>query len=149
MAGVGFSAQIGKTSTGTSAKTMLQIQAATNQRAVLDEVSVSFDGTVNNNTPVLCELVRQTSAGTMSALTLRKANNSDGETLQTAGQQNATAEPTDAGDVPISELIHPQGGMIYQLLYGKELAVKGGERLGLRLTAAQNVNAVCRMKGQE
>lgn len=149
MAGVGISAQMPKTATGTSAKTLLQLVAATNQRVILNEISISFDGVTNSAVPILVELVRQTSAGTMSALTVRKVSNSDQETLQTTAQQNATAEPTDAGDIPWTELVHPQTGLTWQAPYGQEIKVQGGTRIGIRVTAAAGVNAVCRLKGEE
>jgi hypothetical protein len=149
MAGVGFSIQTAKIATGTSAKTIAQLVASANVRAVVDELSISFDGTVNSGTPILVEAVRQTSAGTMSAQTVRKTNNSDQETLNTTAQNTATAEPTDSGDVPWSELVHPQTGYTWQAPYGKEISVQGGTRLGIRVTAAAGVNCVVRIKGQE
>ncbi len=149
MAGVLFAAQSPKIATGVAAKTILQLVAATNTRIKLKEWSISFDGTSNTATPLLVELVRQTSAGTMTALTLRKINNSDAETLQSTSQHTATAEPTDASDVPYTELIHPQTGYTWQAPFGGEIIVKGGERLGLRVTAAATVNAEARFVGEE
>lgn len=149
MAGVGLILQTAKVPTGTSTKTIAQLAAAAQQRVLLDEISISFDGVSNSAVPILCELVRQTSAGTMSAQTLRKLNTSDTETLQTTGQVNATAEPTDGGDVPWSELVHPQTGYTWQAPFGKEYVIPGGGRMGLRVTAAAGVNCVVRLKGTE
>lgn len=149
MARLFYYAQTAKLTTGTVLLTMVQIVAATNTRTVMNEWSISYDGTSNTATPILVELVRQTSAGTMSALTLRKNNTLDTETLQTTAQRTATAEPTDGGDVPFSELVHPQTGYTWQSPYGREYHVGGGLRLGLRVTAAAAVNAVVRVGGEE
>src|SRR6202011_341028 len=144
MAGVNISIQTAKIATGNSAKTLLQLVAAAQQRVKVKEISISFDGVSNTGVPILVEVVRQTSAGTMSAQTIRKWNNSDGETLQTTAQNTATAEPTDSGDVPVAEQVHPQQGFLWQARYADELIAKGGERLGIRVTAAVGVNAVVR-----
>ena len=149
MAGLGFAAQTASIATGTSLKTLAQVVAATNTRAKVREWSISFDGTSNTATPILVEVVRQTSAGTMSSLTLRKQNTSDSETLQTTGLHTATAEPTDGGDVPFAELVHPQTGYTWQSPFGGEWIVPGGGRLGLRVTAAAGVNARVRLIGEE
>jgi hypothetical protein len=129
---------------------MLQIVAAAQVRALINEISISFDGVTNSATPILCDMMRQTSAGTSSALAIRKTNNGDQETLQTSCIYNFTAEPTDDALTPLwAELIHPQTGLTWQAPYGQEIAVQGGTRLGLRVTAPAGVNCVMRMKGQE
>lgn len=110
MAGLLFGAQTGAIATGTSAKTLLQVVAATNVRVKVREWSISFAGTSNTATPIVVDILRQTSAGTMTALTLRKFNTNDDETLQTTAQHTATAEPTDGGDLPMKEHVHPQTG---------------------------------------
>jgi len=84
----------------------------------------------------------------MSSLTLVKDNSSDDETLQTSGQHTASAEPT-AGDVLLSEEVHPQTGFLWQAPFGGELIVPGGTRLGIEVTAANDVSAVARMVGDE
>ena len=148
MAGVKFSATQSAISTGTGAKTLVQVVAASNHRVVIKEVHVSFEGIVNTNKPILVELVRQTTAGTSSALTPRKVNEADDETLQVTARHTCTVEPT-TGDILESMYIHPQTGNSWQATWGGELTVIGGNRLGLRVTAATSVNAAVTFAGEE
>lgn len=148
MAGLFWTATTGEITTGTSLKTCLQIIAATNVRIKVHEWSVSFKGTSNTDAPILAKLVRQTDAGTMSALTLRKVNESDGETLQSTAQHTATAEPTTTDLVDAQE-IHPQMGDRWQAPFGREILVKGGNRLGLSVTAGASTSAVAHILGEE
>jgi hypothetical protein len=148
MAGVRFKAVTGQISTGTSAKTLMQIVAAANHAVLIDEVSISFDGTSNTATPIKVDVLRQTSAGTMSALTPVKDPDDSDETLQVTAQHTATAEPT-AGDVLLSEHVHPQQGYTWQAPFGRAIKIGGGDRLGVRVTAAASVNAIVRVTGEE
>jgi hypothetical protein len=148
MAGVRFTATTAKISTGTALKTLIQVVAAANHRLLIDEISISFDGVVQTDEPILVEVLRQTTAGTMTALTCRKNNDADDETLQVTAQHTATAEPT-AGDLLKSWLVHPQTGRPWQAPFGREIVVKGSGRLGIRVTAAASVDAVVEIGGEE
>lgn len=149
MSALGIVGQAEAVATGTSVKTLIQLLAPTNQRLKVKEISISFNGTSNTATPILVEVVRQTGAGTMSALTLRKADPDDTETIQTTAQQNATVEPTDSGDVPMAEYVHPQTGFLWQAPFGGEIIVPGGGRLGIRVTAGASVSANVRIGAEE
>lgn len=149
MSALGIIAQAEAVTTGTAAKTLVQLVAPANQRIKVKEISISFNGISNTATPILVEIVRQTSAGTMSALTLRKADPDDSETIQSSALQNATVEPTDGGDVPMAEYVHPQTGYTWQAPFGEELVIPGGGRLGVRVTAGASVSACARVKGEE
>lgn len=127
--------------TAATAKTVLQLVAAANHRVLIDEFGVSFDGVSPTAEPVLVEVLRQTTAGTMSALTPTKNNSADDETIQTTAQHTASAEPT-AGDVLWRQEIHPQTGWKEFRPLGKEWVVPGGTRLGVRCTAPAGVNVV-------
>ena len=148
MAGVGFKAVTGEIATGTSAKTLLQILAPANQRLKVKEWSISFTGVSNTGVPIKVDVLRQTTAGTMTSLTPVQGNNSDSETLQVTAQHTATVEPT-AGDVLFSEEVHPQYGYTWQAPFGDEIPVKGGSRLAIRVTAAASVSAIARFVGEE
>jgi len=148
MAGIRAHAQTAKISTGTAKKTLLQLVAAANHRVLVDELSVSFDGVSNTAEPILCEVARQSDAGTMSALTPAKNNVDDAETLQTTAQHTATVEPTET-DVVMAEHVHPQGGFIWQAPFGKAIVISGGDRLGVAVTAAADVEAVARASFEE
>lgn len=148
MAGVGFAAVTAEIATGTAAKTLAQVVAASNHRLLIKEISVSFQGTSNTAAPILVRVLRQTTAGTTSALTPVKTNSADDETLQVTARHTATAEPT-ASDVLMTELVHPQTGYTWQAPFGGELVVPGGGRLGIEVTAAASVDAIARFIGVE
>ena len=149
MAGVRFKGATGEIATGTSAKTIAQIVAASNHGVLIDTIEVGFKGVSNTASPILVRLVRQTTAGTMSSLTLVKDPDDADETLQTTAQHTATAEPT-SGDVIWSGLVHPQLG--WQWPYagrGREIKIGGGDRLGVVVTAAADVNCTVSFAGEE
>ena len=149
MAGLRGAAITGEIATGTAVKTLMQLVAAADHRVLVHELAVSFQGISNTDAPILIEILRQTTAGTMSALSLVKWGDDDGdESLQTTAQHTATAEPT-AGDVLMSDLIHPQGGFNWQAPFGGAFVIQGGDRLGLRVTAGVDVDAVARMLFEE
>ncbi|MFH0943738.1 MAG: hypothetical protein V2A76_00955 [Planctomycetota bacterium] len=127
---------------------MLQLVAAANHRVKVFEWSVAFKGVSSTASPILVQLIRQTTAGTMSAATPVKLNSGDDESLQTTAQKTATAEPT-GSEVIDSIEVHPQAGYTWQAPFGAELCVKGGERLGLVVTAAADVNCNCKFFFEE
>jgi len=116
-------------------KTLLQIVAATNDRLRIQGWGVAIKGTSATDPPVLMQVVRQSTAGTMTAGTVAKKNDADPETVQTTAQVNATVEPT-TGVVVESFEVHPQTG--YRVFYpmGQEIIVPNGERLGFKATSA-------------
>ena len=148
MAGIFAVATKNEIATGTSVKTVLQITAAANHRTLVHEVSVAFQGSTISNAPVLVEVLRQTTAGTATSLTPVKENNNDDETIQTTASHTATAEPT-AGDILRSEYVHPMTGFTWQAQFGKALVVPGSGRLGIRVTAANDVDCAPTMRFEE
>jgi hypothetical protein len=126
--------------TASTAKTALQIVAPSNQRLKLTNFSVSFDGTTNTATPVQVRVLRQTTAGTMSAATVVLVEKELSETIQSSAQYNATAEPT-AGDV-LRQFTVPAFMGQYEVFYpyGQEILIQGGGRLGFECNAPANVN---------
>lgn len=149
MAGVGFAATTAEIATGTSIKTLLQVVAAANHRIKIVEWSISFQGITATGAPILVEVLRQTTAGTTSALTPRKLDDSADETLQVTARHDASAEPTDGGLVLYTELVHPQTGYTWFAPVGREILIGGGDRLGLRVTAGASIDAIARMVGEE
>src|SRR4051812_36005515 len=77
-----------------TARTVLQLVAATNHRVKILSWGVYFDGISATAEPVQVRLLRQTTAGTMSALTPTKGDESITDTLLTTAQHTATIEPT-------------------------------------------------------
>ncbi len=143
MAGVGCfvdSADAVVALTGGVAKTVLQLVAPANQALMIKGFQLTLDGTSSTATPGLVQLMKQTTAGTMSAATPVKFPRTDeGETLQGTAQYNATAEPT-ASNVYRSWGIHPQLGFIYEFPYGEYAKCVGGGRLGLKANFPATVN---------
>lgn len=148
MSGVRFKATKSAISTGTAKKTLLQVVAASNHAVKLDEISISFNGTSNTAEPILVQISRQTTAGTMTSLTPVKDPDDADETLQVTAQHTATAEPTE-GDVLMEEYVHPQTGYTWQAGFGREIKIGGGDRLGIVVTAAASVSANVRVAGEE
>lgn len=131
-----------------TAKTILQIEAPTNHRVALTAFSVSFDATSAGLEPVNVEILRQTTAGTMTSATPVKDDSSLTESIQTSAQRDATSEPT-AADVLRRYNIHPQDG--YERVFGpdEEIIVPGGGRLAIRCTSANDVNVTGHMSFEE
>lgn len=146
MAGVGWSAATAEVASGTSVKTIIQVVAPTNQRLLIRQIDVSFEGTSSSDEPIQVDVLRQTSAGTMSSLTPQKWNSSDSETLQVTAQHTSSSEPT-AGAILLSRKIHPQTSHTWDL--GDPIPVPGGGRLGVRVTAAVSVGTVVTIVGEE
>lgn len=144
MAGLRFRATTGQVATGTSAKTIMQIVAASNHRVVIPRFEVGFEGVSNTDAPILTEVVVQTTAGTMTSLTLVKDNSEDGETLQTTAQHTASAEPTTTSTL-YAMFIHPQTARVIN----GPFIVPGGTRVGVRVTSANNVDCVVTCLGEE
>lgn len=119
--------------------TIMQIVAASGHKVEIIELSVSFNGTVNTNEPVLVQVYRQTDAGTMSALTVLKANDSDADALTTTAQHTATVEPTKTDMLRVWR-VHPQTGLIYQKHDQAPLRIGAGDRAGILVTADDDVD---------
>lgn len=130
--------------TAATAKTVIQLVAASNHRVLVTGWGVFFDGTSTVGEPAQVRVLKQTTAGTMSSLTPVKLNASDDETLQTTAQHTATAEPT-AGDVYDVIECHPQQGYEKMLPPGMELVIVGGQRMGIEVTAPAAVNVRAKM----
>jgi hypothetical protein len=145
MAGVFFSAQV-EVAVSTSTKTLVQLYAATDHRALVHEVGISFNGITASEEPVRVELVRQTNAGTMGPLTLQKINESDSETLQSTAKQAASGEPT-GSNVVWGARVHPQSGLQWKPRI--PIVVPGNSRLGLRVTATTDVDAMATLLCEE
>lgn len=134
--------------TAATARTVIQLVAASNHRVKLLAYGVYFDGTSSSAEPVQVRLLRQTTAGTMSSLTPTKRDDSIAETLQTTAQHSATAEPT-AGDVLEVKEVHPQGGYEKVFPFGQEIIIGGGDRAGIECTAPAGVNVRAEMIFEE
>lgn len=150
MAGINFTVKpTGEVAlSAATAKTVLQVAAPANQRLRLKAWGVYFDGTSVSAEPVQVSLVRQTTAGTMTAVTPEKCDDSLPETVQSTAGANASAEPTTAGTLQYRE-VHPQSGYEYNWGFGDEDFIKGGGRVGIVCTAPATVNVIPWIKCEE
>lgn len=145
-----------KVTTGTSAKTLLQLlQGAANMRVV--EWGISFDGTTSA-TPIQCELITTgTVASTVTAFVANDVtyfsdpgattgSTAAGLTLSTTGSgytstsEGSVVAPVRSGDY---QLISPTNQYIKQFPLGREFEVPATHCLRIRVTAGTAVNAVC------
>lgn len=134
--------------TGTSKKTLLQLVAAANHAIALTEIGAAFHGVSNTAEPIKVELQRQTDAGTMSAATIRKQDDSGGDTFDASAQHTATVEPTGT-DVLRTWAVHPQTGIVKEFGDISPIIIGAGDRLGLCVTAGADVNCDCYMAFEE
>lgn len=116
-----------------AAKTLLQVVMGSANRGKVIAFEVSFDGADSTKTPILVELIRQTTAGTSSALTLVKNDEASMAAIGTA-LQTFTAEPT-PGDILASTELSPAGGIYsYQFPMDDNPVIAASGRLGIRVT---------------
>lgn len=134
--------------TAATAKTALQLTAAANIRVAVQAITVSFDGNSNTAVPVVIQVLRQSTAGTMTARTASPKDDGISSTIQAAGSENASAEPT-AGTIVLQYHIHPQAGAQYPLPLPGEIVLAGGGRLGVKLNAPANVNCLVNIEFEE
>lgn len=134
-------AEVKNVNTGVTTLTLMQLVAATNHRVEVIEIGISFDGINNTHKPIDVDVLRQTSAGTSSALTLHKADDSLGDSFDVTALKTFTAEPTDGALIPRPWHVHPQTGLIYPVPSDAPIWIGAGDRLGLRVLAANAVEA--------
>ena len=131
-------------------ETLVQIVTGATRQAKIKEWGISFDGTSPTATPIRVDLLRQTTAGTSSSLTIIE-NDPTGPAPISTALQDFSAEPS-ASDVLWSEYITPAGGFDrVQLPLGEEIVVDVSTRLGLRavVPTGSNCNATAYIKFEE
>ena len=129
------------------AKTAVQLISPANHRVKVLGWGVFFDGISNTAQPIQIRLVRQTTAGTMTALTLNKTA-PRAETLLTTAQHTATVEPSNSDVVDIITC-HPQQGYEIKFPFGQEITLGGGERIGLEILSTANINVRAKLFFEE
>ena len=131
-------------------KTVLQVQAPTNQCVKVLGWGIYFDGVTASAVPVGVRLVRQTSAGTMSTGVANSLNNRP-ETILTTSRYGASAEPSNAGSSAEVDRItcNPQQWYESRFPEGQEIVIPGGGYLGIECTAAAIVNARAKLIFEE
>ena len=133
--------------TAATAKTVLQLRAV-NVAFKLKEVHIGALGVLNTDSPILVEIVRQSTAGTMTNNAPVKGDDSCADSLNMTGQHTATAgnEPT-TGDILRKYAVHPQQPNTW--MYGDEIICGPADYIGLRVTAPQAVSVDATMVAEE
>lgn len=134
--------------TAATAKTVIQLVSPSNHRVAITSWGVFFDGTSVTAEPVQVRVLRQTSAGTMSALTPVAMDGSVGETIQSTAQHTATVEPS-AGNILLSIEVHPQQGFKEFFPLGQEIILQTASRVGIECTAPAGVNVRAQITFEE
>lgn len=149
MSAVGFFMTTGEVSlTGASAKTVIAVTAAANHRALIKVIGVFFKGVTVSNEPVTVDLIRCTNAGTGTAGTPVKLHPDDPETLATDFVYNNTVEPTGI-TVLKTWYIHPQSGYEVVLPFDGPYPLPGGDFMGIRCLADDDVTVGVNIEGEE
>lgn len=143
----GVAATVSVALVAATAKTAVQILAVANHRVKVLGWGVYFDGVNPTAAPVRVRVLRQTTSGTMTALTPTQTSQRT-ESLLTTASFNASAEPV-AGDVIDSGLVHPQQGYEVKFTPGQELVIGGTGRLGIEVTAPAVVNVYAKIFFEE
>lgn len=126
-----------------TAKTVLAVIVPANKEAVVVVHDFNFDGVTAAAEPVLVELMRGTTDGTGTTVTLRRKRGSPNATTALTAKKNYTAEPTgltlieDRAVDPYKGLFEKDGPL------GREIHVGGAtaaELFVVRLTAPAAVN---------
>lgn len=140
MAGVAFTVNSGEvTLVANTAKTVLQIKAATNQRVLVKGLKL-LGKQAAGGTDAVCK-VRMTRStanfGTAGSTPAPgKLNPSNGETIQTSFGANFSAEPTSPTDSGLWWEVQPQGGVIEALPPGSWIEVPGGQSVNFEFTSS-------------
>ena len=135
MAGVFFTMNTGEISlVAATAKTIWEMTAAANHRALIHEISIMFKGVSVSKEPVTIELTRFATTGTGTGGTSQKVDPDYSETLQATWKYDDSVEPG-SQTVLRTWYIHPQSGMIYPLPFDRLIPVPGADLIGIRCTA--------------
>lgn len=130
-------------------RTTLQVLAGAQEQFRLRELSVSTDR-FDAVKPLLVSLVRQTTAGTMTALTPKLDDPADGTPDATASH-SATGEPTTTETLRSWWVPSTQGLFLKEWSLGSEIKVAKAGRLGLLISnqGAATVSPICTMAWEE
>ena len=128
---------------GTTQTLVQAVAADANTPLTVVQMSVSFKDPTSSDTEVLVEMLRQSTAGTSSALTPVTYREQSSASARFTALQTFTAEPT-AGNILDSWYVLPYGGL-FVIQYPLEREPTCTTRVGVRITTvasqAQTVSA--------
>lgn len=114
-------------------KTLIQLQAPTNQGVAWVRGGVAFQGVTVTDGPCQLQIVKQTDAGTMSSYTeVLMTGPGASVTPQGVATTNATAEPTTT-DVVDHKYVHPQSGYEWVFQRSQDEPVYANARYAIRI----------------
>jgi hypothetical protein len=123
-----------------TAKTVCQVTAPTNQRLKVIGFGFYTDGVAPTAVPVQLRILRQTTAGTGSAITAAIAEQGLTETVQSSALGNHSAEPTAGAVLRVISIPVFMGQYEISLPAGQEIYIGGAGRLGFEMNAPAAVN---------
>lgn len=128
--------------TGTAAKTIQVLTAASNHALTVERVEIGFDGTSTTGPQVLVEFIKGTLSGGSgsSAANPVEGYASDPETVQATGVSGYTSEPTHTGNVVFATYVHPQGKYVWVPPDPFVAKVAGATSFSVRVTVSSAVN---------
>lgn len=120
-----------------TAKTVLQIKAATNQRVLIKGLKLFGKQAAGGTDAVVkVRMTRSTASfGTGTAATPGKNDPNDGETIQTTCAGNFTVEPTSPTDSGLWWELQPQSGIEEFIPPGMEIKIPGGQSVNFEMTS--------------
>lgn len=154
MANVYTNATSGEVSVvATTAKTVLQIKAPTNQRILIWEVLVEGKAAAGGtDTPMKVRLTRSTAnfgSAASSLSTYSKNNPSDSETLQATVTSNFNVEPTSPSDGGLWLEVQPQLSQAFIYSPTRPIVIPGGQSAQFEVTAPANQTVVITLRCEE
>jgi hypothetical protein len=122
--------------TAGTAKTVLNVIAASNRRFVVTEFGIGFIGASGSAKPVLVELCTSTQATAgsgSSSVTIAAADPGNASTVQATANKGYTGEPTALTAIRRWR-VHPQAGLIVQFPLGREPSPDINKGMCIRVT---------------
>lgn len=138
MAGVRANVNSGEvTLVASTAKTVLQITAATNQRVLLKGLRIfGKQAAGGTDVPIKIRMTRSTANfGTGTTATPGKNDPTDSETLQTSAKSNFTVEPTTPTDSGLWWELPPQIGIEEFLPFDLPIPIPGSQSVNFEFTS--------------
>lgn len=138
MSALNLSVSTGEISVTATPKTFLTLKAPANQRLKIRGLKFFGKSAVATDVPVKVELGLITTNGqtaTATAITPPPIDGDLAETPQGSYFKNYGTEPTTYGTILDTLEVSPQTFLVLYFPEGQEIILKGGQELGLRLTA--------------
>ena len=136
--------------TTTSTRTMLAVTAPAARTIKPTQLEISFAGITAAAAPIEVQLLRQTTAGTGTAVTPVAMAGTTSGSIESTALEDHSAEPT-AGDILRKWFVHPQGGsLIYTVPEPDKWETGEAGRLALRvITPGASVNCLATIEFEE